>query len=503
MAQIMIIGGGVAGMAAGIRALIDGNEALIVERHRIPGGNLTGWDREGYHIDNCIHWLTGTNPVTPQYRVWRELGVLGDEVPVRQGEALYTYTCDAGAISLYRDIDRLAATLYAHSRGDDEEIGMLIRAVRAARTLCGISAYDNARPASSAQTARLAPHLLRYLTMSAGVLAERFHSPAIRGFIRSLLSDRFGSLALLIVFATYCSDNGGVPAGGSRGTARRMEERFRSLGGAMLCGSPAVEVCVRDGRATHVTLSNGSRYAADYVVLACDPGCVFGSLIDERHMPRQLRRRARDPRSERFSSFHCAFACEGRGLPFTGDLVAELTDELRYAFGTEYLVMREFSHEPGFAPEGKSLIQAMCFCTREHCERLIELSAHREAYREEKRRLTDLILRAVTQRVPQLTGRLRCIDSWSPATYRRFTGAPLGAYLGYILPSGRIPRMTPPGVSGLSNVFLATQLQQDPGGLPAAAGAGLLAAEAIRRAEAKRRRPLPAAGYVVSARESA
>ena len=60
MSKILIIGGGVSGLSAGIYAQLQGYEAIICERHNIAGGNLTGWDRGGYHIDNCVHWLTGT-----------------------------------------------------------------------------------------------------------------------------------------------------------------------------------------------------------------------------------------------------------------------------------------------------------------------------------------------------------------------------------------------------------------------------------------------------------
>lgn len=494
MAQIIIIGGGVAGMAAGIRALSGGHKAVIVEQHHSAGGNLTGWDREGYHIDNCIHWLTGTNPVTGLYRTWQELGVLGD-VPVHQGESLYTYTCDSGSISLYRNISRLEAALYAYSRGDEKEIARLIRAVRAARTVCGVSAADNAKPASAAETALHAPMLLRYLPMTTGELADRFHSQVIRGFLRSLLSDCFGALALLIVFATYCSDNGGIPTGSSCAMAKRMEERFRSLGGILLCGTAASGIEISDGRAQAVTLADGRRLAADHVVLACDPACAFGRLLDRSYLPRELRKRYENPKMRMFSSFHCAFACEGLSIPFSGDLTCDLPDELRCAFGTDYLVLREFSHEPGFAPEGMSLIQSMCFCTRAHCERLIALHERREAYRKEKDRLVALILQAIVERLPQLGGRLRCIDSWSPATYRRYTGAPIGSYIGFTLPQGRIPKMLSPRIPGLDNVFLATQWQQEPGGLPTAASAGIAAARMICRAEEKHREPVAASKF--------
>lgn len=491
MAKIIIIGGGVAGLAAGIRAQADGHEAVIVERHKRAGGNLTGWDRGGCHIDNCIHWLTGTNPVTPQYRVWRELGVLGDEVGVWQGEALYTYAAGGDTLSLYRDIGRLEAALRARSQGDDREITLLIRAVRAARTVCGVSAYDNDRAATAGERARWAPLLLRYLPMTAAGLARRFHSPMIRGFLRSLLGDSFGALALLVVFATYCSDNGGIPAGSSCAAARRMEERFRSLGGVLLCGSAAADIAVADGRAQSVTLADGRCLAADAVVLACDPACAFGELIERRCEPLRLRRRYRDPRLERFSSFHCAFAVEGEKLPFAGDLILDMPARLKDAFGSDHLILREFSHERSFAPAGSSLIQSLCFCDREHSLRFIALRDDREAYRAQKERLTRMIGEEIAARLPQLGGRLRCIDCWTPATYRRYTGAPTGSYLAFTLPSGRIPMMLPPRVRGVDNLWLATQWQQLPGGLPTAAAAGIAAAEAIsKRQKADVRRPL-------------
>lgn len=485
MARIIIIGGGVAGMTAGIRLLMDGHEAVIVERHTCAGGNLTGWDREGYHIDNCIHWLTGTNPVTPQYSVWRELGVLGEDVGVHQGDVLYTYSDGTDSLSLSRDIGQLEADLLARSAGDDREIARLIRAVRAARTVCGISPDDNGRAATPAEVARYAPLLLRYLPMSTGALAARFHSPIIRGFLRSLLSDCFGALALLIVFATYSSDNGGVPAGSSCMMARRMEQRFRSLGGEMLCGSPVIGIALTNGRARSVTLANGRRLDADDVILACDPSCIFGRILDSGYAPARLKRRYRDQKARLFSSFHCAFAVEGEALPFSGDLILDMPAELHDAFGTDYLILREFSHEPSFAPAGKNLLQAMCFCPHAHSLRFIALRRDRAAYREEKERLCRLIEREITERLPSLGGRLRCIDSWTPATYRRFTGAPTGSYIGFTLPEGRIPRMIPPQLKGLGNVFLATQWQQAPGGLPTAAAVGIAAAEAVRRTEAK------------------
>ena len=60
MKKVAIIGGGVAGLSAGIYGQMKGYQCTVIEKNHIAGGNLTGWERRGYRIDNCMHWLTGT-----------------------------------------------------------------------------------------------------------------------------------------------------------------------------------------------------------------------------------------------------------------------------------------------------------------------------------------------------------------------------------------------------------------------------------------------------------
>lgn len=75
-----------AGLSAGIYGQKQGFETEIYEKHGIAGGQCTGWDREGCHIDNCIHWLTGTREGTKLYQMWEEVGALGKNVQVIQSD---------------------------------------------------------------------------------------------------------------------------------------------------------------------------------------------------------------------------------------------------------------------------------------------------------------------------------------------------------------------------------------------------------------------------------
>ena len=99
MTEILILGGGVAGLSAGICAQLGGCHATICEQNVQAGGCLKSWTRDGYRIDNCLHWLTGTNPKSDLYRLWRVLDVLGD-TEIISPDRLYTTESSAGSLSL-------------------------------------------------------------------------------------------------------------------------------------------------------------------------------------------------------------------------------------------------------------------------------------------------------------------------------------------------------------------------------------------------------------------
>ena len=188
----------------------------------------------------------------------------------------------------------------------------------------------------------------------------------------------------------------------------------------------------------------------------------------------------------RFSSIQCAFSCDSNVIPFKGDCIFEIPKEEQRILRAKYLVLREFSHEPSFAPEGKNIIQGLIFCDERECARWIVLSKNKRIYNARKESFAKTVKKLTEQRFACLTNRLEIIDVWTPATYKRFTESEIGSYMSFILPSRMIPRKINSRVRGFDNVFLATQWQQAPGGLPTAASCGRDAVKLIDRQEAER-----------------
>ena len=75
--QLVIIGGGLSGLAAGIRAARFGQKVLILEQHWQPGGLNSYYSRKGYLLETGLHAMTNFAPPrekhAPLNRLFRQL----------------------------------------------------------------------------------------------------------------------------------------------------------------------------------------------------------------------------------------------------------------------------------------------------------------------------------------------------------------------------------------------------------------------------------------------
>lgn len=483
MAHILIIGGGMAGLSAGIYAAQNGHKATILEKHARTGGNLTGWDRQGYHIDNCIHWLTGTNPATGLHRMWQELGAL-DGTEILQTPSLYTYTSQGQSLCLTHDLEKLEQDLLAVSPEDREPIRDFTASIRVMQYYLGIGGAGHREEKTGFGLLPFLPRFLRLWRQDVGDLIRPFRSSLIRGFLSSLLTERFGALALIMVFATYTGNNGDLPAGGSTAMAERITGRFLSLGGELFCRKEAVDIrSLR--KEVRVTLQDGQVITGDYVIVTADPAVAFPKLL-KKEVPRPFARRYRDPALARFSCLHLAFACDLPALPFCGSQIFSLSPGQRESLASHAVILREFSHEPSFAPEGKSLLQVMLFCSETTARFYLSLAHRPEEYRREKQRLQQETEAVILEHLPSLAGHLHLLDCWTPATYQRFTGAEMGSFMGFPLRKKHSLAPIDNRTGCPPRVILATQWLEAPGGLPMAARAGKEAVRTMLRREKRR-----------------
>ncbi len=482
--DILILGGGVAGLSAGIYALKKGYNVTIAEQHNIAGGNLTGWNRNGFHIDNCIHWLTGTNPNSGLYKMWEELGALGDGIKVVKNEALYKYEKDGNSVSLWRSVDKTAKEMMALSPEDTRRIKKFRRYVKNIMFINGIGGKKHDKSGNIFNKIAALTSILYFNRMSVVEYGEKFRHPLLKEFFSALMGPDFSMAAFAYVAATYCGHNGDLPEGGSIAMAEHMIERFKSLGGNLLTRKKAEKINVEDHKATSVTFSDGETIKADKIIVTFDPKMIFGKLLDIK-LPKPFKKIYGSKAFKRFSSIHAAFSVDAKDVSFKGTLVVDIPEDLQPVLKAKSCIIREFSHEKKYSPEGKNVIQTMIYMDEDNSKGLVALAKNRAAYKTEKEQLKAAQQELIERQIPALAGKLKELDSWTPASYARYVGSEIGSFMSFIMPAKKPPVSIGSRVKEIKNLFLATQWQTSPGGLPMAAAAGKKAVETIEKADRK------------------
>lgn len=477
--RIVIIGAGIAGLAAGCYARMNGYEPLLLESHDKPGGLCTAWMRRGYTIDGCIHWLTGSAPNDSLYQVWEELGAVQGR-PMLDHDVFVRFVERGGrTLSLYVDPDRLERHLKELSPCDGVAISELCALVRKFARL----SFPLGKPReimSPLDGIRFAFRLRHYLKDLAALgqvplrqYAERFADPLLRTALTESIGRDSPAIAFAITLAGMQRRSAGFPAGGSLPFARAIERRLLDLGGRIAYGARVERILVRDGHATGVQLADGSEIAADMVISACDLRTTHLSLLGGNHLDAAHRELL-----ERGTLFppcvQVSFGIRGE-ISGLGDCLNE-SIELDAPFDVagrrvERLGLKSYAFDPSLAPAGKSLVVAILSTDWEAWE---PLGADATAYLAEKERLATACADMIDRRYPGFRGAIEMTDVATPLTYHRYTGSWRGSFMTWTL-STDFQRRHPvlrKGVEGLDNVYLASMWTNPPGGLPSAALAG-------------------------------
>lgn len=490
MKKVLVIGGGIAGLSAGIHALQHGFAVELYEKNATVGGECTGWDRQGYHIDNCIHWLTGCRPEDDLYRIWRNLGAIDDTTSIYREPYFYRMEKDGRVLHFWCDLERGRREFLDMAPEDAEQINKFFDSVKCAecvkvpceKSMAQMNPIESVRFAMSmAQMGRV---LKEYGEDTVADLAGRFQNPYVREMMSCYMNASYKAIALISSYAFYTGGTAGIPMGGSVGMTRRMAERFEKLGGNIHVGMSAKRILTEKGRARAVAFSDGSSVSCDAVICATDPAVTFGGLLDVKYRDRKLTKMYETPEGYKTASgFQAAFGVVGaQECGTAGGSTVFSCDP--FSVGRQKLDrmgMRLYDYDPVLFPADRRVIQCNILQDEADYEFWRELYEDRERYHTEKRRIAeDLKVRMVRQ-YPLLEGRLILLDTYSPMTFTKWCGAYRGAYMSFFEQKGFKSLTADNRVRGLKNVFLASQWLTTNGGLPMAATNGKFAAERISK----------------------
>ncbi|MBN2558595.1 MAG: NAD(P)/FAD-dependent oxidoreductase [Clostridia bacterium] len=484
MKKVVIIGAGIAGLTCGIYAQRSGLETEILEMHTIAGGECTGWDRGDYHFDGCIHWLMGSSPDMDLHRIWRDTGALDDNVTIVNHESFMRYEAGGRVVELYTNADRLEQHLLEISPKDKSEIKKLCKAIRALGEF-GIPIDKPMDMMTAGDGLRFAVKLVgkmgmmsRYSKMKMEELAALFKEPLIgRSMLASIPGD-YAATALVVTLAGMHRGDSGFPIGGSRALAKRMEQKYLSLGGKVRYRTRVEKIVVKEGRAMGVKLSDGGEVHGDYVISCADGYHTLHHLLDNNYTPEIYNKLFSDTKAYPtptcalvFMGINAEVGGHGRGVSIQREQPVNVG-----GMQSDFISLLSYGYDNTMSPKGKSVIAAFYNGNFDYWHALKD---DKEAYRAAKQELIDDATEALVKYYPEAEGRIEKIDVVTPETYVRYCNAWRGSWMSWGSGSKDIPRYFPGLLDGLDGFIMAGMWTLPPGGLPGAATAGRFAAHRI------------------------
>lgn len=468
MKKIIIIGAGIAGMSVGIYGQLNGFKTEIYEMRSNPGGECTGWDRGEYHFDGCIHWLVGSRPGTPVNRVWREVGALNDSISIVNHDFFYSFEENGKTLKIYKNVDRYEKHLLEISPEDEPLIREMCKVIRAFtkmempidKPMDMYSWLDKFK--MMLKMLPVMSYFKKYGAMTVKDFAEQFKNPLLRNVFQ-VYPNKLSSFLPLMINASINSGDSGLPMGGSKKFASRMEQKYYSLGGKIYYRSAVEKIKIANGKAIGVILKDGSERLGDYIVSAADGHFTLQNMLDGKYMDEKLETLYSD--QETYPTFATVQVSVGVACDLSREphwLYFKPSHRVNAGGVThERISLKHYCYDGAFAPEGKSVIAT--FSMEADYDWWHEKYQDREVYKAEKTRLAAEVCAAIEERFPETRGKIEQIDVATPMTYVRFCNAWRGAYMSWgPTPKSKI-RYLSGKLKGLDNFCMAGQWIMSPG----------------------------------------
>lgn len=486
--KIVIVGGGIAGLAAGIYGRLAGYETDIYEKNPIAGGQCMGWNRKDCHIDNCIHWLTGTKKGTALRGVWETVGALEEHTEFADCDSFYTSIAEGSRVTLWKDLERTEAELLRLSPEDETEIKKFIEHVRyaaecempAEKPMDAMGIGDYIRMGAS--MANMPRVTKEYGSMDLQEMAGCFKHPALKALFTDYMPKEYTAVSFLVSYASIASGNGELPMGGSLAMANRMVKRFQQLGGKLYCNTPVSRILIKDKKAIGIETADKRTVLADYVISSVDTMEMFEKLIGKKYMDAKWKACYEDQdKYPLFSAVQAAFMVDRQAYDEKGTVFFDCAPFKAGGKKFDRISVKSYEYEPDFAPTGKTVLQVNI--PQFDQEYLYWKGLSGEEYENRKEETVKIIEERLLTQFPSLQGHMEFLDCWTPVTYNRYCNAYHGAYMSFITKKGVKPFRVKGIIKGVKNLYIASQWIMAPGGLPVAVTAGKFAVWRISRKE--------------------
>lgn len=482
--KVIVIGAGIAGLAAGIYAKKSGFDVTILEKHIIPGGLSTSWSRKGYLFEGGMHWLTGSSEKLTLNKIWKETGALKENNPVFYKDPVSTLVDGNNTIELFRDLDKFRAELLRVAPEDKKAIDRLYKDAKiflpvhlVVSDIPGLKTNEPRHPKMS-ELLKMVPVLTRYkalVNQPYEDYIQQFSNKNVQHLLRSVIGERYNAISFIYTIASFASGDCGYPEGGSLRMSKNMADTFESLGGKIQYRSSVEKVVIEDKK-TKGVIVNGSFMPADAVIVTQDTRQAIDTLFEKDLNEKWVSKMRRVIVSEQ--NMYVGLGVKADLSKYPRSIIFPLEKPFK-AGGLEFKEFRinNYALYKNHSPEGCSTVTTL-FLGKSY--EYWKAAKEDGSYKQKKQELAQAFIEELGKFIPEINGNVEVFDVATPVTYERYCGTFEGSWMSVWEP-GKPMFAFPAKSKTVSGLYFAGQRSTMPGGLPIVAYAGRIAAQHLCR----------------------
>ncbi len=453
MYDVIVVGAGAGGLAAGATLTQAGVKTLILEQHDKPGGYMTAFEREGYRFEVSLHMMDGLDDGGWTRELFSRLGILDKVKPIKY-DPLYRVVYPGITLDVPARLDeylsRLKETFPAEKDNIERFFNDLIAVADDIKDLQSLLVRS---PLLKAVRLPLVPVVNRDFwknrNASAGEIADRYIAdPRAKAVVLQLACflglppSRASGIFFAAMWESYHRSGAYQFTGGSQSVSDALAEVITAHGGEIRYKTLVKRILVEHGRAVGVETASGEKIYAQYVISNADGYKTFFNLVGEEHL---------DPK----------FAAWVKGLePGTSLTQVYLgvdldmksigmgtVTEIFYnpSFDVEQFPLKAQQMEiealplavvvysnidPTCAPAGKAVVNIATQTPYEWKDNWFRDASY-EAYQELKEEVARRMIAATEKVIPGLQKAIEVQEVGSPHTMERYTLNYKGAFMGW------------------------------------------------------------------------
>ncbi len=483
--NIKIIGAGISGLSAGCYLQMNGYDTEIYEMNITPGGLCTSWDRKGYTIDTCIHWLVGSRPSVKTYHLWNELIDMEKLEFVDYEEYIRVEDRDGRIMRVPADIDELEKEWLEKA---PEDRNLILEFTRAVKKFLRFEMPTEKAPECFSpwdgmkMVFRMLPYwrpFKKWISISMEDYIKKFKNPLLKKTLHFMFIPEMSVLFLIFILVWMHKKSAGYPIGGSLNFARLIEKKYLELGGKIHYSSKVRKILTENGRPCGIELENNETHRADTVISAADGYFTIFKLLEGKYTDKKIENDYKNLITfPSYLQISLGVARTFEGTPhhfyFALDKPLKLDDGTVY----KYIGVRVFNFDPTLSPENKTLLTILLPTYNHSFWQELRKRSMTE-YKTVKDRIANEVINILDHKFGDIRSRIEVTDVSTPATVIRYTNNWKGSLEGWIPTPETGLKSMKKILPGLDNFYMIGQWVEPGGGLPTVLKSGRDVAQII------------------------